>query len=129
MTREEDLKQRLAIVLQDLHDGAVKDPEAMILVGSLASDLADQLEQKSWTAAKQAMTPTAYDALLASFQKRGNDHHQNGRTRHAYAIQMLGISLVCSTQRQDVDIAAGEKLLDEIIDRAVALYRKRRRKN
>lgn len=129
MTREEDLKQRLAIVLQDLRDGAVKDSEAMVLVGSLASDLADQLEQKSWTAAKQAMTATAYDALLESFQQRGNDHHQNGRTRHAYAIQMLGISLVCSTQRKDIEIATGEKLLDEVIDRAVALYRKRRTKN
>lgn len=129
MTREEDLKQRLAIVLQDLRDGAVRDPEAMVLVGSLASDLADQLDQKSWTSAKQAMTAAAYDALLDSFQKRGNDHHQNGRTKHAYAIQVLGISLVSFTQRKDTDIAAGEKLLDEIIDRAVALYRKRRMKN
>jgi hypothetical protein len=129
MTREEELKQRLVTVLHDLRDGAVQDPEAMALVGSLAADLADQLEQKSWTAAKQAMTATAYDALLDSFQTRGNDHFQNGKTKHAYAIQLLGISLVCSTQRTDTDIAAGEKLLDRVIDRAVALYRQQRTTN
>lgn len=126
MTREEELKLRLATVLQDLRDGAVQDPEAMALVGSLASDLADKLEQQNWTGSKQVMTSAAYDALLESFQKRGNDHYKSGRTKHAYAIQVLGLSLVSATQRQDGEIAAGEKLLDEVIDRATARYRQSR---
>ncbi len=129
MTREEELKQRLAIVLQDLRDGAVRDPEAMALVGSLASDLADKLDQQSWTGSKRVMTAAAYDALLESFQKRGNDYYKSGRTKHAYAIQVLGLSLVSASQRQDGDIAAGEKLIDEVIDRATALYRRGRANN
>lgn len=125
-TKEALFKQRFISVLADLQQNGVKDPEAMALVGSLATELADTLEQKSWTATKQAMTATVYDALLESFQTRGNQYHQEGRNKHAYAIQLLGVSLVAATQRGDADLAVGEKLLDQLIDRAVALHRQSR---
>lgn len=125
-TKEALFKQRFISVLADLQQDGIKDMEAMALVGSLAADLADKLEQKSWTAAKQAMTPTVYDALLDSFQTRGNQYHRDGRAKLAYAIQLLGVSLVASTQRQDADLAAGEKLVDQVIDRAVAVHRQSR---
>jgi len=125
-TKEAQFKQRFISVLADLREDGLKDSEAMELIGSLAADLADNLEQKSWTGAKQAMTPAVYDALLDSFQKRGNQYHKDGRTKHAYAIQLLGVSLVAMTQRNDADLAAGEKLMDRVIDSAVAHYRRTR---
>ena len=125
-TKEAQFKQRFVSVLADLQSTGIKDSEAMELIGSLAADLADKLEAKSWTAAKQAMTPTVYDALLESFQTRGNKHYQDGKTKHAYAIQLLGVSLVAMTQRKDPELAAGEKLMDQMIDSAVAHYRRTR---
>lgn len=125
-TKEALFKQRFISVLSDLQQDGIRDSEAMELIGSLATDLADTLEQKSWTAAKQAMTPAAYDALLDSFQTRGNRYYQDGMTKHAYAIQLLGVSLVAMTQRNDADLAAGEKLMDQVIDSAVAHYRRMR---
>lgn len=125
-TKEAQFKQLFISVLADLKSDGVKDSETMELVGHLAADLADQLEQKSWTAAKQAMTAAVYDALLESFKTRGNQYYQDGRTRHAYAIQLLGVSLVASTQRSDADLAAGEQLMDQVINSAVAHYRRTR---
>ena len=125
-TKEAQFKQRFISVLADLQQDGIKDPQAMELIGSLAADLADKLETRSWSAAKQAMTATVYDALLESFQKRGNQYYQDGRTKHAYAIQLLGVSLVVMTQRKDPDLAAGEKLMDQVIDSAVAHYRRTR---
>lgn len=125
-TKEAQFKQRFISVLADLQESGLEDSEAMELIARLASDLADQLKQPSWSAAKQAMTPAIYDDLLASFQKRGNQYYQEGRGKHAYAIQLLGVSLVARTQRADADLAEGEKLMDHVIDSAVAHYRRNR---
>ncbi|MCP8883695.1 hypothetical protein NIM87_09315 [Devosia sp. XJ19-1] len=125
-TKEALFKQRFVSVLADFKQNGIKDSEAMELIGSLAASLADSLEQKSWTGAKQAMTAAAYDALLDSFQTRGNKAHQNGQTKQAYALQLLGVSLVAMTQRSDADLMTGEKLLDQMIDSAVAHYRRTR---
>lgn len=125
-TKEAQFKQRFISVLADLNENGIKDSEVMELIASLASNLADNLEQTSWTAAKQAMTPAAYDALLESFQTRGNKAYQDGQTKQAYAIQLLGVSLVAMTQRNDADLATGERLMDQLIDKAVAHYRRNR---
>jgi len=125
-SKEAQFKQRFISVLADLKQNGVSDPEAMELVGSLAAELSDALKQKSWVAVKQSMTPAIYDELLASFQKRGTEYHKDGRTKHAYAIQLLSVSLVAFTQRNDADIAAGEKLVDQLIDRAATHYRQTR---
>jgi len=125
-TREAIFKQRFISVLADLQQGGIDDPEAMALVGSLASDLAEALKQQNWSAIKQTMTAAHYDELLASFQARGNKFHQDGQARHAYAIQLLSVAPVGMTQRGDPDLAAGEKLMDRLIDQAVAIYRQAR---
>jgi hypothetical protein len=125
-SREAAFKQRFISVLADAQTDGVKDPEAMALVGSLAAALADRLQQNSWTAAKQALSAAHYDELLTTFQARGNTFHQEGKAKHAYAIQLLIVSLIAMAQRNDPDLAAGEKLMDQLIDRAVALYRQSR---
>ena len=125
-SRQAQFKQRLISVVADLRQDGINDPEAMALVGGLAADLADALKRPSWTALKQGLTPAIYDELLQSFQKRGNEYHKDGRTKLAYAIQLLSVSLVAFTQRNDADIAAGEELLDQLIDRAATIYRQNR---
>ncbi|ODT69989.1 MAG: hypothetical protein ABS75_14210 [Pelagibacterium sp. SCN 63-23] len=122
-TKEAVFKQRFINVLADLQQDGVNDAEVMAMVGNLASDLADSLEQTSWSGAKRALSATAYDALLSSFVTRGNEHHQKGEHKEAYAIQVLTVSLVVATQRKDPELARGEELMDEVIDYAVSGFR------
>lgn len=121
--RNAEFKQRFAAVLADLQDTAVEDGEAMALIGHLASDLSTTLQQKSWSSAKTVITPQIYNDLLKVFEQRGNEYHQAGKARHAYAIQALAISLIAGTMRADRHLAEGEKILDSLIDRSVAVYR------
>ena len=126
MTKEEEFKQRFAAVLKDLQESGSKDNEAMWLLGSLASDLADNLQAADWSSAKGNMHAQTYDTLLRTFENQGNEHHREGRAKHAYAIQALAVSLIARTQRADPQMAAGEALLDQIIDYTVAVYRRAR---
>ncbi|KKB80026.1 hypothetical protein VW35_06120 [Devosia soli] len=121
--RNAEFKQRFAAVLGDIQKSGAEDGEAMALIGSLAADLADTMQQLTWTAAKSNMTPQVYNDLLKVFEQRGNEYHQAGKTKHAYAIQALAMSLVAATLRSDPQMAAGEKMLDAVIDRSVSVYR------
>lgn len=122
-TKEEDFKDRFVAVLQDLRTNGGKDAEAMFLIGSLAARLLDRAKQPTWAAYKAALAPEAYNKLLGDFQKQGNDFHREGKTRHAYAIQVLAISLIARTQT-DPEVRAGNGLLDEMLGFLIAAYRK-----
>ena len=122
-TKEAEFKQRFASVLQDLQRDGVADAEAMAMIGSLANDIANSLKQTSWSAAKSSLTRAGYDELLNSFQRNGGAAHRNGHLKQAYAVQVLSYSLVAGTQRRDAAVAEGEKLLDALIDHAVAVAR------
>lgn len=124
-TKEEEFKQRFVAVLKDLQTNGKDDIEAMWLLGSLASQIIEKAKQRSWTAFKASLTRAAYDGLLRDFQKEGNALHQQGKGKPAYAIQILGISLVAKTQ-MDEQLRAGEALLDEMIDYTITVYRKNR---
>lgn len=124
-TKEEEFKQRFVAVLKDLQNHGKDDIEAMWLLGSLASQIIEKAEQRSWTSFKSTLARTTYDGLLRDFQKEGNALHQQGKGKPAYAIQILGISLVAKTQ-MDEQLRAGEALLDEMIDYTVTVYRKNR---
>lgn len=118
-SRQDDLKQRIALVIQDLQDVGIKDREAMTFLGGFAINIAKRLAVPTWTAAKSAMTGPQYDELLKTFRDEGNAFHQKGDTKRAYAVQVLALSLVARTQRTDADIASGEQLLDDVIDSAM----------
>ena len=122
-TKEAEFKQRFVAVLQDLQQDGTSDGEAMALIGTLALDIAKTLNQTSWSGAKSVLTRNGYDELLVSFQRQGNAAHQSGKTKQAYAIQVLAYSMVAGTQRSDTDIAEGEKLLDALIDHAASQAR------
>lgn len=128
MTKEQDFKIRLAALLKDLQDAGSQDGEAMFLLGSLASDLADDLESPSWTIAKQSMTPYMRDTLLRTFEEQGNRHNREDRLKQAYAIQILVSSLIAGMLRADPVLAQGELLLDQIIDHTERTYRQQKRR-
>lgn len=121
-TKEELFKQRFAAVLKDLHDAGGEDGEAMAILGSMAGELALANNQTSWTAFKQGLGNDTYRQLLTAFEEKGNEHHKAGRTKQAYAIQALAMSVIAMTQRADADVAAGERLLDQAIDHTAAAY-------
>lgn len=122
-TKEEDFRERFVAVLQDLRTNGGKDPEAMFLIGSLAARLVDRAGQTSWATYKANLTPQVYAKLLRDFQKQGNDFHKEGKAKHAYAIQVLAISLIARTQNDD-EVRAGDSLLDEMLGFLIAAYRK-----
>lgn len=124
MSKETDFKHRFVAVLQDLNEAGTRDPEAVAMIGTLAADIARPLKAPSWSAAKEALTTEGYDELLTSFRERGNALHKEGEIKQAYAIQALALSLVAQTQRADTDMATGEKLLDALIDAAMARARR-----
>jgi hypothetical protein len=122
--KHDELKQRLSGVLADLMADGARDPETMWLIGSLTTEIIGKVKARSWAEFKETVSPQTYDRLLGDFQDTGNRLYQAGEVKRAYAMQALGISLVCSTQRNDAVLADGEKLLDAVIEGAVKMYRK-----
>jgi len=123
-SKQQELKQRLAAVLEDLRGDGGADAEAVWLIGSLAAALIDKSDTQSWTGLKLDMSQETYTQIVQDFQEQGNALWQAGRPKHTYAIQALAVSIVASTQRSDLEIREGEELLDEIIEKAVGIYRK-----
>lgn len=127
-TKEADFKTRLTAVLADLQRQGTKDAEAMWLLGSLASELAANFKASTWHGAKARMSRSSYDMLLKEFREMGNAHHREGRIKHAYAIQALAMSVVAPTIN-DAQTREGGRLLDTLIDEAVAFYRRSKAAN
>ncbi len=121
--QQDQVKQHLALVLNDLKKTAKKDGSAIALIGSLAAHLSDTMKQQTWSDAKEAMSDANRAELLNSFKTRGKAAEEAGQKKQAYAMQALATSLVASALRSDRTIAEGEGLLDAMIDRAIVVYR------
>lgn len=121
-TKEEDFKQRFVAIMQDLQANATKDPEAMWLIGSLACRLIDKVKARSWAEFKATMSQQTYNMLLTDLQREGNRQHREGDYRKAYAMQVIGVSLIASTQKEP-QMQAGNTLLDDIVERMVRVFR------
>ena len=124
-TKEEDFKQRFAAVLMDLQQNGKNDPEAMWLIGSLACEIAETYGKTGWVEFKRSMPQQVYSKLLTDFEKEGNRQHREGDRKKAYAIQVLGISLIAQTQKGQ-EMRAGNSLLDQFIETTVLVYRNNR---
>lgn len=122
-TKEDDFKQRLAAVLEDLHSHGVDDGEAMFLLGSFASRIVADSKSKSWVNLKSRMNMQDYQSMLKMMEARGNTLVKEGKGKAAYAIQALAVSLVARAQKDPV-VLQGDKLLDKLIDASIRQYRK-----
>lgn len=123
--KREIFKQRFAAVMIDMGQNVHKDPETLYLIGSLAAHLIDRAKVPDWAALKKALSQEAYTGLLNTFQEQGNEHHKNNNKKAAYAIEILAISVISMTQRDDDHIAEGERLLDKMIEDTVGFFRRR----
>lgn len=121
--KEEAIRQKLANVVRDLHSNGTKDPEAMALLGSLADAVMARHKAQRWLEVKTAMSEDEVKETLGTFDRRGDAFYREGRIKQAYAIQALATSVLVHSQ-WDPELREGERLLDEVIDRAVAFYRK-----
>lgn len=117
-------KQRFVQVMNDMGKNVHKDPETLYMIGSLAAHLIDRAKVPDWVSLKSALSQEAYTGLLNSFQTQGNEHHKNGNKKAAYAIEILAISVICMTQRDDPQLASGEELLDRLIGDTIGLFRR-----
>lgn len=120
---EQDFKVRFAAVLKDLMENGQKDPEALWLMGSLASRIIDDVKMDDWPKFKTALTKEGYDALLKAFEKQGKERYANGNKKAAYAVQAIAISVIAS-KMTDPDIVSGNDLMDEFIGQTIRIYKK-----
>ena len=60
--------------------------------------------------------------LLTDLQREGNRQHREGDYRKAYAMQVIGVSLIASTQKEP-EMVTGNTLLDDIVERMVKVFR------
>lgn len=124
-TKEQDFKDRLVAVARDLRENGVEDPEAVWMIGRLATRLVELYRLKGWTEFKAQLTREAYDRLLKDFEEQGNGYHRDGKPKAAYAIQLLAVSVIARTQT-DPQVKQGEQLLDGMINRMITAYRQAR---
>lgn len=117
------LKNRLAAQLVDLANGGRQDREIAALVGGLAATIADKLGKPDWLAAKAVMSDAERMVLLADFDKTIPEHLKQGKGKHVYAMQLLGISVAASAD-PDPEMRDGEKLLDDYVVAAETIYRR-----
>jgi hypothetical protein len=123
-TPEQDLKKRLATVLDDLHSNAEQSPETLWQLGALAADLSAQAGRDSWPALKQSLPAEAFVKLYEELQAHRQSFQQQGELRRVYALQTLGLSLEAHALREnDEQIREGETLLDAMIASAVGFFR------
>ncbi len=116
-------KARFIKLIKDLGENAKDNPEIVWLIGSLAGSILEDANRTSWASFKADLSQEAYSRLLASFQKQGNELAAKGNHKAAYAIETLAISTIAPTMK-DKHIVEGNKLLDQMVDDAVAFYRK-----
>jgi hypothetical protein len=119
---ENDMKVRLAALLQDLQENGHKDPEAMWFMGSLATHIMKDVNATAWPDFKASLTRDGYDTLLKGFENQGKQLYANGKHKAAFAVQALAISTIVSKMTHP-DIATGDKYLDQFIMQTVRIFK------
>jgi hypothetical protein len=120
-SKEEVFKQRFDAIMADM--GVETAPDDVLMVGSLAAQLVDHAQVRTWSRFKAKLTKTNYAALLKTFQNQGNSLARQGALRQVHAIEVLACSLIARTQVHDPAILADDKRLDAIVDSAIEVFR------
>lgn len=121
-SKEQDFKERFVAILQNVRHGLVHDKEAIAILAGLAVQVLDREQQSTWLNFKRHLTQQSYSQLLKDFEADGTNLMRAGKTKEAYAVQVLASSLIAQTQR-DKQVRDGVKFLDELVDMVVAQYR------
>lgn len=112
---------RLVGVIKSLRDNAKDDPEVLVYIGSIASDVIARGGKNNWPELKAALSNEAYDGFLKDCQKQASTLNQKGDHKGAYAIEVIVTSVIAS-RIGDEKIVEGNKLLDDIINRSAKAY-------
>ncbi len=118
---EKNVKSVLITVLKDLSENGAKDPEAMWLIGSLATKLITDAKAKDWLELKARISPKGYDVTLGELQKQGHDLQVKGKVKAAYAMQAIAVSLAAQ-RMNDKDTKKGNELLNQLISDAISYF-------
>jgi hypothetical protein len=118
------LLSKISKVLRDLHDEGARDGEAMFMLGAGADYLCITGETASWPALKARLGNTEMLGLLAQIDAEGQAATASNQVKHAYALQILGLSLAATRAGSD-EVAAATGLLDDVILSAHTNYRNR----
>jgi hypothetical protein len=117
-----DLRQRLTAILADLTGEGRDDGKAMFMLGSTATRLCDLTGTSTWAQCKASLKPADYPPLLTRIGKEGEQFLADGNAKAAYALQVVGISLVAA-QETDLVLREGAHLLDGFIEQTITNYR------
>lgn len=117
------LLKKLTAVLADLQQSGASDGEAMFMLGAGTDHFCSHVGAQSWAAFRQRLTPADIASLLPQIDEEGRKALAEDKPKHAYALQALGLSLTATAFADDEAIRTASGLLDEIIERAYALYR------
>ena len=117
------LLNKITQVLRDLHEQGANDGEAMFMLGAGADYVCKTGQAATWAALKSKLSATETLGLLAQIDAEGQAAVAKGQVKHAYAMQLLGLSVAAiSAQSQEIRTATG--LMDDLIATALGNFRK-----
>ncbi len=119
--RTEVLLDGLQKILVDLDQVRQRDPETMMLIGSLADRLCKDAGQPDWQEVKAALDDTARQSLIDTLSREIEDSGKKGEIKPAYAMQAIAASLV-GAGLSDERVSAGIALLDDFITAARGFF-------
>lgn len=116
-----DLLPRLAAAVKTLRDSAKDDPDLLVHIGALASNIVQKGGKKNWQQFKSALSTEAYDGLLQECQTKSVALAKDGDSKSAYAVEVIATSIIAS-RIDDTKINGGNELLDDLINRSARAY-------
>jgi hypothetical protein len=116
------LLNKINQVIRDLHGQGTRDGEAMFMLGAGADYLCMTGQVANWPALKARLSPTETIGLLAQIDAEGDAAVAKDQLKHAYALQILGLSVAAAgTSNPQIRTATG--LLDDLIATTLNNYR------
>jgi len=121
--RTELLLDGLQKILVDLDQVRQRDPETMMLIGSLADRLCVDAGQPDWTEVKASLGDAERQSLIDTFSRKIEDSGNKGEIKPAYAMQAIAASLV-GANMTDERVTKGIALLDDFITAARGFFQR-----
>lgn len=116
------LLNKITQVMRDLHEHGTEDGEAMFMLGAGADYLCTSAEASNWSALKSKLSATETLGLLAQIDAEGQAAVAKQQVKHAYALQILGLS-VAAIDAARPDTRTATRLIDDLIATALNNYR------